>query len=694
MANQQILQIVIQAIDNASKTLKAIGANVNFAGEGIQRMGESLARTSTAVGLGMGFAVRAGVDFSQKMANVAAVSSANAEQFKQLEKVALDLGAQTKFSASQAADAMGYLAMAGNDVDKIVAAMPDTLKLAAAANLDMGTSADIVTNIMAGFGMEAGQLKGAVDILSKAFTSSNTDLRQLGEAMKYAGPVASSVGMSLEETAAAAGLMGNAGIQASMAGTSLRGAITRLISPTKEAEKIMQRLGLTVLDSSGKFVGITEIVRQLEKSGADTADVMDLFGQRAGPAMQVLIEQGSDALDSFTHSLENAGGTADRIASVQMRGMHGAIEEAKGAMETAAITMTGSLAPALTTIANGVQSAASAFATLSPETQRAIGVAGLLIAAAAPLLIVIGSTITAIGTLTAAIGVATAASVRWLAPLIAKTVQFGLLTAATIASSVATAANAVATASATAASWAMQTALTASTIAARALGVAMTFALGPIGLIIVAIAAAVAAGWYLYQNWDQVKVKIGQAWEVIQGYFTRGKDAVIGAWDAMWQWVSNTATGFIDGIQGAVDGMLGWITQKIDSALSLLRSARETVSNFASSAASTAANALQSVSPLNFASGGIVPQYRAGGGLIDWSPRGTDTVPAMLTPGELVLNRAQQRGLAGQLAAPATNITINVTGNQIRSDADIDQLVDKIGRALARKRNLVTLGAA
>src|SRR5690606_28233960 len=143
-------------------------------------------------------------------------------------------------SASEAADAMGFLAMAGMDANDILGAMPDTLNLAAAANLDMARAADIVTNIHAGYNKDVSELTAATDVLVKAFTSANTDLSQLAEAMKYAGPVASAAGVDFNEAAAALSMMGNAGIQGSMAGTSLRGAISRILGPTKAMREAME----------------------------------------------------------------------------------------------------------------------------------------------------------------------------------------------------------------------------------------------------------------------------------------------------------------------------------------------------------------------------------------------------------------------------------------------------------------------
>ncbi len=279
------------------------------------------------------------LNFETAMNKVKAVSGATGMQFDKLREQAKDLGKATQFSASQAAEAQSFLAMAGFSAEKIFAAMPDTLNLAASANIDLAQSADIVSNVMAGYGMEANELEGAVDVLAKAFTSANTDLSQLGQAMKFAGPVAKSAGVSFEEATAVLALFGNAGIQASMAGTSLRGAIVRLVKPTGEISGVIKKLGLRVKDSNGKLLPMLDIVRQLEKSGADTADMMGLFGLRAGPAMSALVSQGSDALEKMIVKLKDSAGTAKRIAETQMEGLPGAFKRLVSGAENAIIAL-------------------------------------------------------------------------------------------------------------------------------------------------------------------------------------------------------------------------------------------------------------------------------------------------------------------------------------------------------------------
>lgn len=270
--------------------------------------------------------------FEASMKRVAAVSGATGDEFKALEAKARELGETTQFSASQAAAGMEFLAKAGFDANKTLEAIPFTLQLAASATLELGQAADIVTNIMAGFNLEANELGRVNDVLVNAFTSSNTNLTQLGEAMKLAGPVAKGFGQSLEDTVAILGTFGDAGFQGSLGGTALRGALIRLSAPSKEVEDILKKVGVTVFDTTGKMRPMLDIFQDLGESIATPTEILQIFGQRAGPAITSLLGRGIPKVKEFSKSLEKTG-TAARIAAVQMEGYEGAAKELTSAFE-------------------------------------------------------------------------------------------------------------------------------------------------------------------------------------------------------------------------------------------------------------------------------------------------------------------------------------------------------------------------
>ncbi len=375
------------------KKLSGSERKVYALGKRMSSVGRSLSIGITAPAMaaaGGALAVAAG--YERSMNRVQALTSATGAQFVSLQKQARELGATTQYTAAQAADAMSYLGMAGFKTEQILGAMPSTLQLAAAAQMDLAQAADITSNILTGYGLEVAQLGHANDVLVKAFTSANTDLQQLGDAFKYAGPVARGAGLSFEEAAAALGMMGNAGIQGSMAGTSLRGALTRLMNPTRQVSDVLRRLRVNVHDANGQLLPFTEIIRRLEPHAEDTAAMMQIFGQRAGPAMAALLGQGSAALETFIGNLQEAGGTASRIAEAQMKGLAGALLELKSAVEELALATTeGGPLSWVTTAVKHLANLARGLAATDPWLIKiGLGLGGIL-ALAGPTLMFFGA---------------------------------------------------------------------------------------------------------------------------------------------------------------------------------------------------------------------------------------------------------------------------------------------------------------
>lgn len=381
--------------DQAKKFGRTTNESLLSVSKSMTNVGKDLTKKVTLplVGIGVGALLTAG-NFEAGMNKVRAITGGTEVDIKGLSDQAKELGSSTKFSATEAANAMAFLGMAGFDTTQIMGAMPGTLQLAAAANMGLAEAADITSNVLSGFGIAVDDLGSVNDALVKTLTRTNTDLSQLGQAFKFVGPVAKGAGVSFNETAAAIGLLGNAGIQAGMAGTSLRGAISALINPSKQVSDTMAQLGMNVLDSSGNMLPLNQIIQQLEESGASTGVMMQLFGQRAGPAMMALVEQGSDALRDLTTELDNSGGTAETIANIQMEGFNGAMTELKSAVEGFMIALGESgLLKAMTGFSKFVSNAFRALSNLNPIFMTTIAVTGALAAAMGPLLIVSGSVI-------------------------------------------------------------------------------------------------------------------------------------------------------------------------------------------------------------------------------------------------------------------------------------------------------------
>ena len=340
-----------QAAHKFGTKMTAMGATMSKVGASMQATGMmmSMALTLPLTLLG-GAAAKTFAQFEQGMNKVRAVTGLDkvSAEFQQLQEQAEELGRTTVFSAVQASEAMGAFGLAGFKANEILGAMPGALQLAAAGQLAVGDAASITAKIMRGYGLEITEVARMNDVLTKAFTTSNTDLVGLGEAFKMAGPVANVAGLQFEETAAALSLMADAGFQGTMGGTALRGAISRLAGAVPAVAKQLKNMGIVTLDSNKQLLPMADILKQLETRGLSTGEIMQLFGQRAGPAMAALLERGSDALVTMTKSLEDAGGTAERIARVQLEGLMGQWTLLKSAVEGVKIAMGEQLAPALT----------------------------------------------------------------------------------------------------------------------------------------------------------------------------------------------------------------------------------------------------------------------------------------------------------------------------------------------------------
>ena len=332
--------------DSVKKNIKGIGDVAKHSTNLIKGMATSLIGIASVFGtgfvLGAGFlnALRIFTEFDDIMLQVGAVTSATAEEMEELTAIAKEMGETTRFSASEAAEGLKLLGMAGFNAAEAIKALPGVLNLAAAGSLDLATAADITTNVLAGFGLEIDKLGRVNDVLVKTFTSSNNNLRELGEAFSYVGPIAKGVGADFEDLLAAIGKLGDAGLKASLGGTTLRGTLQALFNPTKQEAKLMDELsqriggaGFQIKDAEGNFIGFVDIIKQLEKAGLRGEEALKLFGLRAGPGVAALLNQGSEALEQLRDDLRNAGGTADRIASEMESKIGGATRELKAALE-------------------------------------------------------------------------------------------------------------------------------------------------------------------------------------------------------------------------------------------------------------------------------------------------------------------------------------------------------------------------
>ncbi|MFA4885453.1 MAG: phage tail tape measure protein [Desulfotomaculaceae bacterium] len=365
-------------LQEAQTKLDGFGTKIKTTSENFATVGKVAGIAGAAVAAGLGFAVKTTADFDSQMSKVKALSGATEEQFKSLRDTAIDLGAKSVYSASEAAEGMSILAAAGLNSEQVIAAMPGLLDAAAASGEDFANVSDIMVSAMSGFGMEAKDMGHIADVLASAANASSISISDIGYSLKYVAPVAKTAGLSIEEVSSALAILGNAGIKAETAGTSLRMSLTQLAAPPKEAAEMIEKLGIKVTDTEGKLLPLKDLIGQLnEKFGGLTqAQKMEaastIFGTNAMSAMLTLIDAGPDKLDELTQSFKNADGAANQMAETMTDNLSGSIEQLKGAAESALISIGSTLSPAIRKVAEGIQAMVNSFNSLPDPVKNSI----------------------------------------------------------------------------------------------------------------------------------------------------------------------------------------------------------------------------------------------------------------------------------------------------------------------------------
>ena len=336
-------KVVIETDLDSSGIEKGLSKLGKVASTGLKAATVAISGTSVALGGVATAAVKTGSDFEKQMSRVQAISGATGEDFEKLRDQAIQLGADTSFSASSAAEGMENLAAAGFEVNEITEAMPGLLALAAASGEDLAVSSDIAASAIRGFGLDAEDAAHVADVLAANANKTNSSVSETGEALKYIAPLAQAAGIEFEETAAAIGIMANAGIQGSQAGTTLRAALSRLSKPTSDMQEVMDELGISFYDSEGKMKSLSEQVGMLQKATEGMTDeqrnnyLVTLYGQEALSGMLALINAGEGSLQELTAAYENSDGAAQAAADTMQDNLAGAMEQLGGSAETLGI---------------------------------------------------------------------------------------------------------------------------------------------------------------------------------------------------------------------------------------------------------------------------------------------------------------------------------------------------------------------
>ena len=373
-------------------------------GSAFKSVGSTMTKYATIPLLGIGTAaVTVAAGFESAMSEVQAISGATGKDFEELTAKAQEMGAKTKFSASESAEAMQYMAMAGWKTEDMLAGIEGIMNLAAASGEDLATTSDIVTDALTAFGLSAGDAGTFANVLAVASANANTNVSMLGESFKYVAPVAGALGYSAEDTAIALGLMANAGIKGSQGGTALRSSLSRLIKPTKDSAAVMEQYGLSLTNADGSMKSLGDVMGMLrDKMGglseAEQAQAAaTLFGQEAMSGMLAIINASEDDYAKLTDAIYNSQDAAVNMANTMQDNLGGQLTILKSTLEGIAISFGNILLPVVKKIVESLQNFATRLNNLSEAQKETIVRIASVVAAIGPLLVVGGKLLQFIG---------------------------------------------------------------------------------------------------------------------------------------------------------------------------------------------------------------------------------------------------------------------------------------------------------
>ena len=547
-------------LKDAQSTLKEFTNNSNSAGTRFQALGSSLktvGRTITtavslpllAVGAG---AIKTAADFEAGMSKVAALSGATGDDLKMLEDIAKEMGATTKYSATESADALSYMALAGWDAEQMAAGLEPSLKLAGASGMQLAECTDIVTDTMSMFGMKASEATKMTDMLAYAQANSNTDVQQLGEALKYCGASANAMGYDLADTTALLGTFADQGLKGSSAGTTLNAMFRDMKKNAEDGKIAIGDKNVAIVDANGNYRDMTDILADVQKAteGMTQAErdmaLSSIWGTEALKGVNMAFEAGVPKIREFEDGIRKSDGAASEMYDTMQNNLKGAIDNMKSAFEGVMITIGERLIPIFQNVVDGITNMLTWFNNLDPGIQNVIIAVGGFLAILGPLLLIIGNIIIFITNLGAAIGT-------------------------------------------------LITFFSAGGVGAGILSAAIGAITGPVGLVIAIITALIAVGVLLYKNWDTIKAKCSEIWKgTIQPLITNVTNAIKSVITTGWNAIRSTIQSTTSAIRNIVQSIFSAISSIISSITSAWRNTMSSVWSGIRSAVSTGVNAIRS----------------------------------------------------------------------------------------------------
>ena len=544
----------LQKISATGEKLQTVGSNIESAGKKLLPVTGAVTALGTA-------AVKTAADFDTAMSQVAAVSGATGSDLDALREKAREMGSKTKFSASEAAEAMNYMAMAGWKTGDMLDGIEGIMNLAAASGEDLATTSDIVTDALTALGLSAADSGHFADILAAASSNANTNVSMMGETFKYCAPVAGALGFSAEDTAEAIGLMANAGIKSSQAGTAMRTMLTNLTGEVTFAGESFGELTVQTTNADGSMRSLGDILAdcrvafsQMSES-EKAANAEALVGKNAMSGFLAVMNAAPGDIEKLNSAINNCDGTAEKMATTMQDNLAGQLTILKSQLEELAISFGELLMPAIRTIVGWIQKFVDWLNGMDEGTKKVIMTVALLAAALGPVLIVIGKVISAVGT------------IMTIVPKIAGVINvvkgaFAALNATMLAN--------------------------------------------PIFLIIAAIAALVAAFIYLWNNcegfrqfwidlWENIKAVAVAVWTAISEFFTAAWEAIKSAAETVWNGIRDFFSGLWEGIKTIFTTVVTAISTFLSAAWTSIQTTVKTVFTAISGFFSTVWNGIKNI---------------------------------------------------------------------------------------------------
>ena len=496
------------AINGIVGKIETLGTKVQTAGERISSIGTKMTvGITTPLTLIGGKAVNMAADFESAMSEVGAISGATGDDFTALTEKAKEMGEKTKFSASESAEALKYMAMAGWKTEDMLNGLEGVMNLAAASGEDLGTTSDIVTDALTAFGLTAGDAGHFADVLAAASSNANTNVGMMGETFKYAAPLAGALGYSAEDVALAIGLMANSGIKASQAGTALRSMFTRLAKPTDETALAMDTLGIAITNSDGSMKSFKEVLYDMRGSFINLTEAEKtqyaamLVGQEAMSGLLAIVNASDSDFEKLSRSIDGCDGATKRMADTMNDNLNGQIVLLKSQLEGLAIQFVTLIMPYLRQGVEWLSKLCDWIAGLDDNTKRMVITIAAVAAAAGPVLTVGGKIVSGVGKLISSVSGVIAITGK-LTPAISGVISIGTKLIGGIGSLLAK--------------------------IAGGLLPALAAIPAPVWIVIGVLTALVAVGVAVYKNWDEIKEWAEKTWTAIKETVKNAVDGIIG----------------------------------------------------------------------------------------------------------------------------------------------------------------------